>query len=90
MAQVEIRLDIDPKTGKKNVTISYASDSDALPMEHEEDHRAIVDRLIEGGAIKAGELGEIVVEREESAAVAHGEQKAEGQGQRESINASEE
>lgn len=64
MAEVTIQLQIDPQSGKKNVIISYRSDEDALPVEHEEDHRRLVDQLIEGGALKAQELGRIVVERE--------------------------
>lgn len=64
MAELEIRLDTDPQTGKKNVTIKYLSDEDALPMEHEEEHRRLVDKLIEGGALAAHELGKIRVERE--------------------------
>ena len=65
MADVTIRLEVDRTTGKKTVVISYEADEGALPLEHEEEHRRIVDRLIEGGAIKAGELGRIVVEREQ-------------------------
>ena len=63
MAEAEIRLVIDPVTGKRDVIIEYLSDEDALPMEHEEEHRRLVDRLIQGGAIAASELGKIVVRR---------------------------
>ncbi len=63
MAELTIRLEVDPATGKKNVILEYASDADALPMEHEDEHRQLVDRLIEGGIVKAGELGRVVVER---------------------------
>lgn len=65
MAELRIRLDVDPETGKKNVTIEYFSDDDALPMEHEDEHRRLVDRLIEGGTLKAEELGHVRVERVE-------------------------
>lgn len=68
MASVTIRLIVDPDTGKKNVVISYESEEDALPMEHEDAHRKVVDQLIEGGALKAEELGKIVIEREEEGA----------------------
>lgn len=64
MAELLIRLEIDPATGKKNVVIDYGSDEDALPMEHEEDHRRLVDALLEGGTLKAAELGKIVVRRD--------------------------
>ncbi len=64
MAELILKLEIDPDTGKKNVLIDYGSDADALPMEHEEDHRQLVDQLIEGGALKAAELGKIVIRRD--------------------------
>jgi hypothetical protein len=64
MAEMTIRLRCDPATGKKDITITLRSDEDALPHEHEQQHRALVDKLIEGGILKAGELGKIVVERE--------------------------
>jgi hypothetical protein len=65
MPELTIRLRCDPATGKKDVIISMRSDEDALPHEHEQQHRALVDKLIEGGIVKAGEVGKIVVEREE-------------------------
>ncbi|MEZ4318485.1 MAG: hypothetical protein R3F61_13315 [Myxococcota bacterium] len=64
MAELILKLEIDPVTGKKNVLIDYGSDADALPMEHEEDHRQLVDRLIEGGALKAADLGRIIIRRD--------------------------
>ena len=64
MGEMIIHLEVDPKTQKKNIRIKYRSDSDALPMEHEEEHRRLVDQLIEGGALKAAELGTVTVERE--------------------------
>ena len=86
MAELEIRLSVDAKTGKKNVVISYHSDSDALPMEHEQEHRRIVDALIQGGALQASELGEIVVERVEEAEVEQQEQEQTGAEQRHSLD----
>ena len=70
MATATIRLIVDPETGKKHVVIAYESDGDALPMEHEEDHRLLVEKLIEGGALSAGDVGSIVIEREQSAPAA--------------------
>ena len=67
MADLIIRLVIDPVTGKKNVVIGYRADADAMPIEHEDAHRRLVDRLIEGGALSAAELGEIIVERDQEA-----------------------
>ena len=65
MAEMTIRLVIDPDTGKKNVVVKLRSDEDALPQEHEQMHRALVDKLVNGGIVKAGEVGKVVVEREE-------------------------
>jgi hypothetical protein len=65
MAEMTIRLRCDPVTGKKDIVIALRSDEDALPHEHEQQHRALVDKLIQGGILKAGELGKIIVEREE-------------------------
>ena len=67
MAEMTIRLRTDPATGKKDIVVSLRSDDDALPLEHEQQHRALVQKLIEGGLVKAEELGQVVVEREEEA-----------------------
>ncbi len=63
MAELTIRLRIDPATGKKDIVVSLQSDADALPHEHEQMHRALVDRLIQGGVVQASEVGRVVVER---------------------------
>jgi hypothetical protein len=65
MAEMTIRLRIDPNTGKKDIVIALRSDADALPHEHEEQHRKLVEKLIEGGVLKAAEVGQIIVERVE-------------------------
>jgi hypothetical protein len=64
MAEMTIRLIADPHTGKKNIVVALRSDADALPHEHEQMHRALVDKLVNGGLVKASEVGQIVVERE--------------------------
>ena len=89
MAEMTIRLIPDPTTGKKNIIISLSSDADAMPHEHEQQHRALVDKLIQGGIVKAAELGKITVEREEdekvpatpASAPAQAQPQAQGQGQ---------
>jgi hypothetical protein len=65
MPEMTIRLRCDPATGKKDIIISMRSDEDALPHEHEQQHRALVEKLINGGILQASELGKIVVEREQ-------------------------
>jgi hypothetical protein len=64
MAEMTIQLRIDPATGKKDVIIALRGDDDSLPHEHEQRHRALVDKLIEGGLLSAQELGKVIVERE--------------------------
>ena len=44
------------------------SDADALPMEHEEEHRQLLEKLIEGGLIAASEAGRVRLEREPAGA----------------------
>jgi hypothetical protein len=88
MAEMTIRLTRDPETGKQNIVIKLRSDDDALPHEHEQQHRALVDRLINGGILKASEVGKIVVERQEetgaaepSSSTPQGQRQASQQGQ---------
>jgi hypothetical protein len=63
MAELTIMLRRDPNTGKQNIIIKLDSDPDSLPLEHEQMHKALVEKLV-GKGIKAEDLGEIVVERE--------------------------
>lgn len=89
MAEMTIRLEINPVTKKRDLIIKLDSDPDALPQEHEQQHRALVEKLIQGGMLKASELGQIRVERETAAPTAEQEPareeterrtQAEGQG----------
>lgn len=65
MAEIRIRLVFNLETGKKDIYIDFESDSDALPIEHEESHRDIVRQLIGRNALSEDEAGEIVVNRNE-------------------------
>jgi hypothetical protein len=85
VAEAVIRLVIDPVTGKKDVLVKYVSDEDALPMEHEEEHRRLVERLLAGGVVSASELGMVVVEREGSVVVAEEESASESVPERRAI-----
>lgn len=49
MAEVILRLRVDPATGRREIVIDYTSDSDALPVEHEEEHRRLAGKVVEGG-----------------------------------------
>jgi hypothetical protein len=70
MPEMTIRLIRDPDTGKKNIIISLRGDEDALPHEHEQMHRALVNKVLERGLATETELGTITVEREEEKAPA--------------------
>ncbi len=63
MAEVLILLRRDPKTGKQNIVVKLESDPDSLPIEHEQLHKRIVEKLV-GKGMKAEDLGDIVIERE--------------------------
>lgn len=63
MAEITIRLRYNTQTGKKDLLIDYHSDDDALPIEHEQDHRALVEGLLGKGVLKADEVGDVVVRR---------------------------
>ncbi|MCG8586098.1 MAG: hypothetical protein MI757_15425 [Pirellulales bacterium] len=65
MAEMTIQLRTDPETGKKDIVVSLRSDEDAMPHEHEQQHKALVDSLIEGGVLEASEVGQVIVERVE-------------------------
>jgi hypothetical protein len=54
MADVILRLRVDPVTGKRELVIDYTSDADALPVEHEQAHRELADRVVDGGLRGAG------------------------------------
>jgi len=69
MPEMTIQLRINPNTGKKDIIVSLSGESDSLPHEHERQHKQLVDQLIEGGMLKASEVGKVVVEREEESAI---------------------
>ena len=64
MADMIIMLRRDPNTGKQNIIIKLDSDPDALPIEHEQMHKALAEKLI---GKKLEDFGEIIVERESEA-----------------------
>ena len=89
MPELNIHLQIDPATGKKNLIIEYDSDSDALPHEHEEEHRALVNAVVEGGLLKAEELGKVIVTRGQVISLEEQEDKKAEEDERESIEQGE-
>jgi hypothetical protein len=69
MAEMIIMLRRDPNTGKQNIIIKLDSDPDALPIEHEQMHRALVEKIV-GKSVKPEDMGEIIIERESEQAPA--------------------
>lgn len=61
MNNLELRLRIDRATGKKIVEIDYHSDEDALPMEHEEEHKRLVDEVLKHAGIDPSEVERVEV-----------------------------
>ena len=63
MAEMIIMLRRDPQSGKQNIIVKLDSDPDALPIEHEQLHKTLVEKLV-GKLVEKEDLGEIVIERE--------------------------
>jgi hypothetical protein len=59
MAELTIRLRRDPETGKHDIIIDMESDADAMPHEHEQAHRAAVEKII-----GKNNVGKVIIERE--------------------------
>ena len=76
MSDITIRMQYNLKTGKKDVWIDLVSEPDSLPIEHEQDHRRIVEQLIGKGALQADEVGEVEVRRVEPERARQAEEEA--------------
>lgn len=63
MADITIRLLYNLETGKKDVFVDFVSDDDALPIEHEQHHRQVIEELLGKGILKADEVGDVNVSR---------------------------
>ncbi|MEM1347602.1 MAG: hypothetical protein AAGI01_03535 [Myxococcota bacterium] len=59
MPEVKIRMVSNPKTGKRDIFIDYEADDDALPMEHESDHKDIVEQLLGEGILQPDDVGNV-------------------------------
>jgi hypothetical protein len=60
MPEAILRLRVNPETGRREIVIDYTSESDALPIEHEEEHRLLANKVVEGGL----NGGKVAVSRE--------------------------
>ncbi len=82
MAEVTIRFKHNPATGKRELIIGYESDSDALPHEHEKDHRALAEQLL--GVPLGDDIEGVRVERvQKDGRAIEGELERESERQRE-------
>ncbi|MCI0699762.1 MAG: hypothetical protein L0241_01580 [Planctomycetia bacterium] len=61
MAEMTIMLRRDPNSGKQNIIIKLDSEPDALPHEHEQMHRQLVQKIT---GLKPEDFGEVIIERE--------------------------
>jgi hypothetical protein len=73
VAELVLRLRTDPATGRREVVVDYHSDSDALPIEHEDEHRRLAGKVVEGGL----QSGKVDVSREQETPVTEGPAAAE-------------
>lgn len=63
MAEVTIRMISNPLTGKRDIYIEYESEDDALPHEHEKEHKGIIEQLLGKGILQPDDVGQIKVGR---------------------------
>jgi FtsH ternary system domain X3-analog len=63
VAELLIILKRDPNTGKQNIVVKLESEPDALPIEHEQLHKKIVEKLV-GKGLKAEDLGQVIITRD--------------------------
>ena len=63
MAELTILLRRDPQTGRQNIVVKLDSDPDSLPIEHEQLHKRIMEKLV-GKGMKPEDLGEVIITRE--------------------------
>ncbi|PCJ17225.1 MAG: hypothetical protein COB02_14365 [Candidatus Cloacimonadota bacterium] len=85
MAKVILSLKKNSEDGKQELTIDYESDGDALPFEHEEDHKALVKKLLGANSLDLSEIDSIVVNRKAIALTDEGEKEREQQSERKKI-----
>ena len=63
MADITIKLVYNLETGKQDIYVDFVSDDDALPIEHERDHRQLIEQLIGQGVLKPNDVGQVKVSR---------------------------
>ncbi len=61
--RARIRFRWDVVTGRQMLAVEYDAPPDALPREHEREHRALVEKLRAMGVLQDAEGQELAVER---------------------------
>ena len=84
MPQVTLTLKRNKETNKQDLFIDYESEGDALPFEHEEDHKRLVQKILENTDLDPSEIGNIHVDRT-PVGVTEDESVGETQGSREKL-----
>lgn len=67
MAELTISLSRDGPSGRLSIRIGYRADADAIPFEHEIQHRRLVEELFPGIEIIDSRHAPVRVEREKPA-----------------------
>lgn len=58
-----VKMVFNKKTGKKDILIDYDGDESSLPIEHEREHRQIVEHLLGKGVLRPEDVGNVSVAR---------------------------
>ncbi len=61
--EIVIHLRYNLETGKKDIYVDFTSEDDALPIEHEQQHREIMAQLLGQGILRPEEVGDLSVRR---------------------------
>ncbi len=60
MGHITLHLDYEPATGRKEIRVEYESEADRTRVEHEAEHRHIVETLAGKGLVSAENAGRVV------------------------------
>lgn len=85
MSKIILTLKKNSQDGKQELLIDYESDGDALPFEHEEDHKDLVMKVLESNGLKLSDMDSILVNRQTVQISEDGEKEQEPQAERKTI-----
>ncbi|MCO4781112.1 MAG: hypothetical protein KC646_02215 [Candidatus Cloacimonetes bacterium] len=64
MSKITLTLKKNTTNGKQELLIDYESDGDALPFEHEEDHKELVNKILESNGLNLSDIDGIQLNRQ--------------------------